>query len=580
MLKYIIDIPNPQTHLVNISLDAVLDKKTNEVRFYMPSWSPGSYLMREYARNIKEIKVEDSKGNRLFHEQISKNEWRVDLAHPSFQSASFTEDGKIRIAYTIYCHELTVRTSHVDNTHAFLHGPSVFIGIEGETGSSQVEIKINPLWSKVTTALKDISEKRDHFIYEAADFDELLDTPIEIGCHETYGFMHQEKEHHIAFYGDFAHAQSSHKVMDKLNDDIKTIVEETAKIVGDELPYDHYYFITHLSPSGFGGLEHLDSTVLQFCPYHLAKEKGYKEYMELVAHEYFHLWNVKRIRPVELGPFDYKNENYTRMHWLTEGMTSFIDQLITYRSGFYSLEEYLGCMKKNINNYLGTPGRGYHSLEDSSFNAWIKLYRAGENFKNSSVSYYLKGGLVFFILNTLMKIEGKGINDLVRALWADYKERPAVGLTKEGFFEILEGLVSKKVSDEFRLLVEGVEEIDFEDYLKRMGASVEWTTPKLDIGANIAEEGGKLIVKSIRQDSCGYKGGLNAGDELIAINSLRLDKKAYDSIAEMYKENDQIDFLIARTGKLMTLRVTLGNGLKEIKEIKIEDEKKLESFLK
>lgn len=577
MLKYIIEIANPHTHLVNISLDAVLDKSLKKATFFIPSWSPGSYLMREYGRNIKEIKAEDSKGVRLYLEQLSKSEWEVDLNHPSFPSEAFGEDGKIRINYSIYCHELTVRTSHVDNTHAFLHGPSVYLSLKDYNGPAQVEVKMNPLWSKVTTALKDISEVRDQFIYEAADIDELMDTPFEIGCHETDGFMFENKEHHISFYGDFA---TTEDVLTGLKEDIQKIVAETAAVVGDELPYDHYYFITHLTPKGFGGLEHLDSTVLQFCPFELAKEKGRKEYLELVAHEYFHLWNVKRIRPLELGPFDYQNENYTRMHWLTEGLTSFIDQLVTYRSGFYSASEYLECLKKNINNYLGTPGRGYHSLEDSSFNAWIKLYRAGEDFKNSSVSYYLKGGLVFLILNILLKEEGKGINDLVRALWNDYKERPQTGITKEGFFDILSSMLSEDKTSEFKLLVEGVEEIDFENYLSRLGAKVEWTTPKLDLGANIAEERGKAIIKSIRQDSCGFKAGLNAGDEIIAINALRVDKALLDQLSDFYKENDQVDFLIARTGKLQTIRVTFGSGLREIKEITIADESKLSNYLK
>lgn len=576
MLKYIIEIASPHTHLVNISLDATLDKTSKSFKFYMPSWSPGSYLMREYARNIKEIKVEDSKGARLYHEQISKNEWEVKLDHPSFASQSFGSDGKVRINYSIYCHELTVRTSHVDNTHAFLHGPSVYLAIVGENGAAQVEVKINPLWSKVTTALKDISTLRDQFIYEASDLDELMDTPFEIGCHETNGFMYQEKEHHVAFYGDFAQTQD---MMGKLKTDIAKAVEETAKIVGEDLPYDHYYFITHLTPGGFGGLEHLDSTVLQFCPFELAKEKGYKQFIELVAHEYFHLWNVKRIRPRELGPFDYQNENYTRMHWLTEGLTSFIDQLVTYRSGFYSPLEYLECMKKNINSYLATPGRGYHSLEDSSFNAWIKLYRPDENSKNSSVSYYLKGGLVFFILNILLKEEGKGINDLVKALWTDYKARPETGLSKDEFFDILSTLLSEKSCAEFRLLIEGVEEIDFENYLERLGAKVEWSTPKLDLGATLGQEDGKIVIKMIRQGSCGYKAGLNAGDEIIAINALRVDRKILDSLSDMYKENDQIDLLIARTGKLQTIRVTLGNGLREISNITISNEDKLKTIL-
>ena len=388
-IRYIIQIKDPMNHILSVKIKGQKDLADSKLTFFLPSWSPGSYLMREYARNIRTFTAQTDNGEYLSAYKCDKGAYEVDWSKSELNK----ESDSFEINYDIYCHELTVRTSHIDESHAFLHGPSVFMGIaDKELVDPVLEVKFPGLWSKLHTTLKDISDKRGEFVYTAKTYDDLIDCPIEIGCHESDGFMAFDKEHHLVYYGDqYPHGND-------LKADIKKIVETVGSYF-KRIPYDKYMFITHFVKGLYGGLEHKSSTALHFDGRKLNSREDYMNWLCLVSHEYFHTWNVKRIRPIELGPFDYRNEAYTRMHWLTEGLTSFMDELLVYRSGLISLEEYLGMQTKNLNRYFSTIGKKFHSLEDASFDAWIKLYRPDENTANSSISYYLKGGLVFSTLH-------------------------------------------------------------------------------------------------------------------------------------------------------------------------------------
>lgn len=574
-LNYHLSIPNPENHLVHITIDAKRSSvKTETLDFFMPGWSPGSYLMREYGRNIKGFRAFNKLGERLDTAQVDKGIYKVNFKTSDLKHGDELE---FKIYYEVYCHELTVRTSHVDITHAFIHGPSVFMGVLGEQMlAPELTIQINPMWSKITTGLKDISNKRDLFLYTAKDYDEFIDAPIEIGCHETDGFLVDGIPHELAFYG------SNVKGELKTKEDIKKIVTHIQKSMGG-MPYDRYVFITHLAPKLFGGLEHLNSTALQYCSYQIDDEKGYKEWLELVAHEYFHLWNVKRIRPVELGPFDYLKEALTKMHWLTEGLTSFMDQFFIYRTDFYSTSEYLDCIKANINRYISTPGRKYHSAEESSMNAWIKLYRPDENSNNSSVSYYLKGGLIFFLLHTRLLSFNKSVLDLVGLLWEAYKKSPEVGFAEEVVYNFVEQLSDKKTRDEFEYLIKGVEEIDFESYLATINIAVEYETAKADLGINPDFIGDRVIVKSVVEEASAYRSGLNAGDEIISVNGLRFLKSDYDSRDKIFKHDGVYNLFVSRLGVIRQVTLHVGLGIRKIKSLKVKEgvaEKDFEKLFK
>lgn len=562
-VSYLVEIPRPENHIVKVTMCMARSNK-DQIAVFLPSWSPGSYLMREYSRNIRTLKVLSQNGEYLNFQQTEKGIWQIDFKNSELKK----QCEEFSVVYEIYCHELTVRTSHVDESHAFLHGPSYLMGVVDEELQPQIEFKFPALWSKLHTGLKDISPERTRFVYSAASYDDLIDTPVEIGCHESDGFMHAGIEHHLIWYGE----EYPHK--NNMKADIKKIVETVAGHFSS-IPYEHYYFITHFKRGLYGGLEHKNSTALHFDGRKLANRKDYVNWLALVAHEYFHTWNVKRIRPLELGPFNYTQENYTTMHWLTEGLTSFMDELFVLRSGLCSLKEYLDMQRANIDRYLSIPGKKYHSLEESSFNAWIKLYRPDENSNNSSISYYLKGGLVFSTLHFEFKKAGKDINDLLNALWKRYLDNPEVGMTTDEVLDMIEKIANKAIRDQFEVRISTTEDIDFESYYVDIGLEFIWEQKEsADLGVDFSYIGDRVVLSKVNLDGVAYKAGLNAEDEIVAINGIRFLKPDVESISKMLLPNENYQFTVSRLGSLKIINVLMDKPGRTLKEIVIQDENK------
>ncbi len=558
-VSYLVEITDPHLHLVKVSLTAEKTTSQDQVELFLPSWSPGSYLMREYSRHIRWVRATQSNGEILWVEPKAKGTWLIDWTKSELKKSTST----FTMSYEIYLHELTVRTSHVDDTHAFLHGPSYLMAIIGGEQNPQIEFRFPPLWSQLSTSLEEVDPKSKKFIYQAAHYDELIDCPVEIGCHETDGFMVNGIPHHIANYGViYPHPN-------KLKEDMQKVVTHVAQVMGD-MPFEKYLFITHFAPKTFGGLEHLNSTALQFDGRRLMVKKDYQMYLSLVAHEYFHAWNVKRIRPKELGPFDYRNEGYTSLLWLAEGLTSFVDDLFVYQAGLSTLEEYLAVVKANLDNYLSIPGRRFHSLELSSFNAWIKLYRPDENSKNSTVSYYLKGGLVFMCLHAHLLQKGKSVKDLLKLLWEDFKKCPETGLTKDQIYTMVESLGGLDVLEKFQVMVETTEEIDFDSIFKIMGLELVYNeNPASYTGLEFEFSGDRAIVKTVLLDSPAAKCGLNVGDELLALNNLRLLKEDVEKWSTQLLKDTPYKLTLSRLGKLTEIQLVADTAPRQIKEIKI-----------
>jgi predicted metalloprotease with PDZ domain len=558
-IKYFVEVMDPKTHVVRVRVSGQRDGMDN-LSFYLPSWSPGSYLMREYSRNIRSVKVLSDNGEYLNFAQVAKGTWSIDFTNSDLKKGC----DNFLIEYDIFCHELTVRTSHVDETHAFLHGPSYLIGFLDKIIQPTIEFKFTSLWSKLHTGLKDISEERSRFIYSAGSYDDLLDCPVEIGCHESDGFMHDGKEHHLVWYGE----QYPHEY--DLKSDIKKIIE-TVSSHFSSIPYDSYLIMTHLKKGLYGGLEHKNSTALQFDGRKFVDREMYVNWLALVAHEYFHTWNVKRIRPIELGPFDYLNENYTSMHWLTEGLTSFMDELFVLRSGLCTMEEYLKMQSKNIQRYLEIPGKKFHSLEQSSFNAWIKLYRPDENSNNSSISYYLKGGLVFSTLHFELTKIGKKIDDLLGLLWSRYLENPEVGMTNDEVLDMVEKVGNKEIRDQFELRVSTTEDIDFETYYKEIGLNFEWLdSDEPDLGCDYTFQDGRVFLGKVILDGAAFKAGLNAQDEILAVNDMRFMKEDISEMAKIFIPGRRYKITISRMGTIMVLECEMGKKQRKLKAINIE----------
>lgn len=567
-MKYLVEITEPKSHIVNITIDAQREGE-DQMTFFLPSWSPGSYLMREYARNIRSIKFLSGNGEHLLFRQETKNTWIIDIAGSSLKQTCKT----VQAVYEVYCHELTVRTSHVDESHAFLHGPSYLMGLLGCNQPTEIEFRFPGLWSKLHTSMKDISTQREKFLYHAPSYDDLLDCPVEIGCHESDGFMVGGKEHHLIWYG-----QTYPHELD-LKQDIKKIVETVSSHFG-ELPYDNYLFITHFKKNLYGGLEHKSSTALHFDGRKIGRRGDYLNWLALVAHEYFHTWNVKRIRPIELGPFDYLTENYTRQHWLTEGLTSFMDELFVYRADLCTLEEYLEMQAKNLQRYFEIVGKKFHSLEDSSFNAWIKLYRPDENSRNSSISYYLKGGLVFSTLHFDLVAIGKSIDDLLQSLWKRYKDQPEKGMTADEIFQLIESIGGSAIRERFELRVSTTEDIDFESYYLDIGAEFDWEdVPDAWLGVQFKFEGDRVIAASIDLDSPAFQAGINAQDEIIAINGIRVLKNDVADLPKMLQAGKRYSFAVSRLGQMIQGFFIAGKQPRRLRKILIKDRKKLETAL-
>lgn len=549
-LSYKIEIVAPTTHQVRVMIHGKKESHEKKLDFFLPRWSPGSYLMREYSRHITGLKAELKNGERLHIEQTDISTFELNWEKSTLTNL---DQDEFSLDYSVYCHELTVRTSHVDSSHAFLHLPTLLMGILNKTISSpQLELIFPHSWSKVSTGLKDISPQRQIFLYTAKNYDELIDSPIEIGCHETDGFQVNGVSHHVAYYGELLpHTE-------KITNDTKKIVEHISTFMGG-FPYEEYTFMTHFVPGLYGGLEHGNSTALHFCPTQISNRKGYLNYLALVSHEYFHTWNVKRIRPFELGPFNYLKEATTKLLWLAEGLTSLMDELFIYRAGLITLEEYCEMQKDNFNRYLSVPGRKFHSLDESSFNAWIKLYRPDENTNNSSVSYYLKGGIVFFALNLLFAKKGKSINDLLNYLWNDFKIHPQRGVDSDIVYKMIEEVGGADTREAFESMTKTTEDIDLESLCAEFGLKWEWDkteTPWLGIDPEFL--GDRVLIKVVTLDGPAFKGGLNAGDELIAINNMRVLKDRYADFAKYMRINETYDFTVSRLGKLCHVKVNVG----------------------
>ena len=560
IVNYKVTIDAPWTHYVKISGNFLYTGDDDQFFLYLPTWSPGSYLVREYSRHIRKVTITLNSGKHLYFEKAEKNKWLVDRK----LNEEKLKGQKIHFEYEVYCNEISVRTSHINLGHAFLHGPSLFMSIEGyENCEAEVDITFPPCWTKLNTSLEDISPSREIFKYKAKNYDELLDSPIEIGNQFTDGVQVSGVNHYFVWMG------LPKKIYGDLKKDLKVIIERITDFWG-EIPFESYTFIGHFFPNKFGGIEHLNSTAVHYDPIKLGTEKGYKNFLSLLAHEYFHAWNVKRVRPIELGPFNYSKENYTRMHWLTEGFTSFVDDLFVFNSGITNEEDYLDVLKKKFNFYLDSPGKYFDSLEEASFDAWIKLYRPHENLKNISVNYYLNGALCFFCLNSLLYLQGRSIKEFAHHLWQRYLQDKSKGIQKFEVLQIIENLAGKSVADEFDHLLTSTVEFPLEESAKRCGLELVWKkSEKLNWGFDWREKEGNLFVSNIQLDGPGFKAGLNNEDEILAVGGMRITKNNYLDWQETLKENETLDFLINRLGYLLQIDVTLGYPKKEIENIKV-----------
>lgn len=551
-LSYQLSIEAPHTHYVDVevrfeNLPASIQKR-GYVDFKMPVWAPGSYLVREFAKNVEGEAAKDLSGNALKFRKINKNNWRVQLGGAK----------GVVFSYKVYAFEQSVRTSFVDESHAFISPSGVFMFPDGFVNlPSTLRIKPYKEWKEISCTLEKVNG--DKYTLRAPNYDELADAPIEIGNQKIISFTAAGVPHQYAMYGVAQYDE------ERLVRDTKSIIEAAVEIFG-ELPCKEYIFIVHnLGGGATGGLEHLNSTVLAVNRNAYQTQSGYLGFLRLAAHEYFHLWNVKRLRPDVLGPFDYDNENYTRQLWMAEGFTSYYDDFIVRRAGLIDENTYLRDVAANINEHENAPGSKVQSVAEASFDAWIKYYRRNENSINSSISYYGSGARVAMLIDLEILNNSKGqksLDDVMRALYADTYKKANRGFTEAELKKACEVAAGRNLDDIFNDYVFGTKPTNYEKYLAYAGLRLNVTpdnTPSL--GMTAADENNRIIVKVTRKDAPAYNEGINVNDEIIAIDGFRMNNvAAMNAYISNRKIGDAVKITLARDGLIREMTVKVGTS--------------------
>lgn len=527
------------------------------VELRLPVWTPGSYLIREYQRHLEGLRCTDEQGRELPTRKIDKACWRVEA-----QGAR-----AVVARYRVYAHEVTVRTCHLDDSHAYWNGAPMFLYVDELRGlPARVRVDGLPAGWRVTTGLEreepigDAGADADggEPVFRAADYDTLIDSPVEAGPHERLEFSAAGRAHAVAVWG---RAEFDRQ---RFVDDLRALVEAQAALFGG-LPFERYAFLMHLVPGGYGGLEHRNSSTVLSSPHAFASERKYQELLELCSHEFFHLWNGKRIRPAALGPFDYQRECHTRSLWVVEGWTSYYDRLFLRRAGHLPAARWRERLAEDIQRLLRIPGRFQQSIEESSFDAWIKLYRPDESNVNTTVSYYLKGSLAALLLDLEIRARTGGqrsLDDALRLLWREY-ERTGRGYSDESVQPLVEEAAGVRLDDFFARAVRGRDELDLDGPLATVGLELRRTVDGDEgaawLGANLRQEARGLRVTESLAGSPAELGGLSPGDEILAWGGYRVDEEGVRERLAAARPGTQVRLTIFRRDELREVAVTLGS---------------------
>lgn len=567
--SYTVAMPQPHTHLYEITF-TIGNVTSGQLDVSLPTWTPGSYLQREYARHVQDFAARLENGQALAWEKTDKATWRIATGAASSQVRT------VQVFYRVYANELATQTSHLDATHGYFNGASLFMYVANVAGTKEQPYKVKfqlagatANW-RVSSPLALASDAEGYFT--APNYDVLVDSPTEIGTHQLLEFSVRGKVHRVSIWPGLP--EDSGISEKQLTGDLAKIVEESAKIFNG-LPYEHYLFLLHVQPGIGGGTEHLNSNVSMTTPAAFKTKRGYEGLLGLEAHEYFHCFNVKRIRPRALGPFDYQRENYTNNLWVSEGMTSYYGDQLLRRAGLQSVSDYLQAWGKTIADYRQTPGRFQQSATTASFNAWIKHYRPDENSPNTAMSYYTKGeilGMLFDLEIRSRTGNAKSLDDVMRLLLDKY------GLPKPGFTDAelkaaFEQVAGADLTDFFNRYVYNPDkpgaEIEFERYWRMLGLQATGmyaananalpnASGKLPgtLGIRTRSNGDRVVINNVLAGFPAYDAGLNNNDELIALNGRKLDAaNVAERLAEL-RQGQSVTLSIFRRERMQTFTLT------------------------
>jgi len=566
-IAYTIVAKDLAAHLFQVTL-TVQDPAPEGQVLALPAWIPGSYMIREFSRNIVQIRAE-AEGRTVPLTKLDKHSWQAPAV-----------SGPLVVQYDVYAWDLSVRAAHLDQTHGFFNGTSVFLRAIGQENVPHVvdirqpEVDAARTW-RVATALPELRAKRYGFgTYVATDYDELIDSPVEMGDFALATFTAHGVPHDVVITGRVPNLD-----MDRLCADLKAICETQIAFFEPktrQAPMDRYVFMTLAVGDGYGGLEHRASTALICARAELPttaaqgkeRSEGYIKFLGLCSHEYFHTWNVKRIKPAVFAPYDLQVENYTPLLWLFEGFTSYYDDLFLVRSGMITEQQYYKMLGKSVGGVLRGAGRTKQSVADSSFDAWGKYYRQDENAPNAIVSYYAKGSLIGLALDLTIrgKTAGKrSLDDIMLALWQRYGRefypdgrRGVTPAEVEALFDEISGMRLKPFFEKY---IRGTEDVPLAKLLAPFGVKYtdERKGAKPSLDANIGREGADCKLSAVHEGGAAHRAGLSAGDLLVAIDGLRVtgNPSNLESLLGRYKVGNTIEIHAFRRDELMTFTVQL-----------------------
>ena len=568
-ISFTVAMPRPHTHLLEVEMrvrcPAAMPVPSEE-RLIMPVWTPGSYLIREFERHVEDFAATTAGGQPLNWEKLDKDTWRISTGGAR----------EWKVTYRVYANELSVRTNELNSDHAFWNNAALLMYLDGFLKAPSTLRVLAPQTWGVATGLPAVPGAKNTF--RAENFDILYDSPVEASNFKTISFSVKGVPHRIVIDGEGNYNP------ERMRQDVQKIVATEVEIMGGEIPYKDYTFILHLRSNAGGGLEHLNSAALGYPRFGFkitegdrstsaapnttsTTERDYRGFLSLVAHEFFHLWNVKRIRPDALGPFNYTKENYTKLLWVAEGITDYYADVALRRAGLISEREFLDATAKAIRSLQDTPGRLVQGVEESSFDSWIKYYRQDENSVNSQVSYYDKGAILGMLLDLEIRKRSNGtksLDDVMRYLYAEFYKKDR-NYTPEDFQKVCESMAGSSLSDFFERYVRGREELDYNSGFGAAGlrlvtnAVASSRNPeKPYFGAELVQEDDRLLVRRVYAGSPAYEQGVNAGDQIVALNNMRANKDFFDARLAEKKPGDLLTLTIFRSDDLSTLVVKLG----------------------
>ncbi len=567
-IVYRIAPSDPHAHLFTVRL-TIAEPVAEGQRLALPAWIPGSYMIREFARHVVALTARGPRGP-LRVDKLDKHTWRVAPT-----------PGPLTVEYTVYAWDLSVRAAHLDASHGFLNATSVCLRVLGQT-SRPCTVDLDPPpasvargW-RVATTLPEAGARRGGFgRYRAVDYDALADHPIEMGTFELARFEAAGAEHEIAVTG------RTDVDLDRLVRDLAPVCAAQAALFEPRTrraPFERYLFLTTAVGDGYGGLEHRDSTAL-LCgrndlPWRgmAAASDGYRTFLGLASHEYFHAWHVKRIKPAVFVPYDFDREAYTRLLWIFEGFTSYYDDLMLVRAGVVSRADYLRSLARTISTVLRGPGRAVQSVADSSFDAWIKYYRQDENSPNAIVSYYAKGALVALAIDLAVRARTRGrasLDDAMRLLWQRYGRDfyapgggpgPApAGLPEDAFPALLREATGVALGTQLARWVAGTDELPLARLFAPLGISLSLAPADAapSLGVRTVARGADLAIATAYAGGAAQRAGLSAGDVLVAVDGLRVDEKSLKALLARRRPGDVVPIHAFRRDELVRVEAVL-----------------------